>query len=71
MGCGRSPCVVPLYRVVAAAPSACMAYRSSCRRWVTRTLAAVISYTCVVWGRWRLAVILAASFLSVVVWGMM
>ena len=29
------------------------------------------SYTCVVWGRWRVTVILAASFLRVVVWGMM
>ena len=32
---------------------------------------AVSSYTCVVWGRWRVTMILAASFLRVVVWGMM
>ena len=69
MGCGRSPPHV--YRVVAAAPSACMVYHSSCRRWVTRTLGAVSSYTCVVWGRWRVTVILTASFVRVVVWGMM
>ena len=31
----------------------------------------VSTYTCVVWGRWRVTVILAASFLRVVVWGMM
>ena len=68
---GRSPCVAHVYRVAAAAPSACMVYRSLCRRRVTRTLGAVSSYTCVVWGRWRLTVILAASFLRVVVWGMM
>ena len=71
VGCGRSPRVAHVYRVVAAAPSACMVYRSSCRRRVTRTLGAVSSYTCVVWGRWRVTVILAASFLRVVVWGMM
>ena len=71
VGCGRSPRVAHVYRVVAAAPSACMVYRSSCRRWLTRTLGAVSSYTCVVWGRWRVTVILAASFLRVVVWGMM
>ena len=71
MGCGRSPRVVHVYRVVAAASSACMVYRSLCRRWVRRTLGAVSSYTCVVWGRWRVTVILAASFLRVVVWGMM
>ena len=34
-------------------------------------IGAVSSYTCVVWGRWRVTVILAASFLRVVVWGMM
>ena len=51
-----------------AAPSASMVYRSLCLRWVTRTLGAVSSYTCVVWGRWRVTVILAASFLRVVVW---
>ena len=28
-------------------PSACIVYRSSCRRWVTRTLGDVSSYTCV------------------------
>ena len=71
LGCGRSPRVAHVYRVVAAAPSACMVYRSSCRRRVTRTLGVVSSYTCVVWGRWRVTVILAASFLQVVVWGMM
>ena len=71
VGCGRSPCVAHVYRVAAAAPSACMMYRSSCRRRVTRTLGAVSSYTCVVWGRWRVTVILVASFLRVVVWGMM
>ena len=64
VGCGRSPRVAHVYRVVAAAPSACMVYRSSCRRRVTRTLGAVSSYTCVVWGRWRVTVILAASFLA-------
>ena len=69
--CGRSPCVVHVYRVVAAAPSACMVYHSSCRRWVTRTLEGVSSYTCVLWGKWRVTVILAASFLRVVVWTMM
>ena len=69
--CGRSPRVTHVYRVAAAAPSACKVYHSSCRRWVTRTLGAVSSYTCVVWGRWRVTVILAASFLRVVVWGMM
>ena len=55
----------------ATAPSACMVYRSSCRRWVTRLLGAVSSYTRLLWGRWRVMVILAASFLRVVVWGMM
>ena len=64
-GCG------PGGGVVAAVPSACMVYRSSCRRWLTRTLGAVSSYTCVVWGRWRVTVILAASFLRVLVPGMM
>ena len=48
MGCGRSARIVDVYRVVAAVPSACMVYRSSCRRWVTRTLEAVSSYTRVV-----------------------
>ena len=38
---------------------------------VTRMLGPVSSYTCVVWGRWRVTVILAASLLRVVVWGMM
>ena len=71
VGCGRSPGVAHVYRVAAAAPSACMVYRSSCRRRVTRTLGVVSSYTCVMWGRWRVTVILAASFLRVVVWGMM
>ena len=71
VGRGRSPRVAHVYRVVAAAPSGCMVYRSSRRRRVTRTLGAVSSYTCVVWGRWRVTVILAASFLRVVVWGMM
>ena len=71
VGCGRSPRVAHVYRVVAAAPSAFMVYRSSCLRQVTRMLGAVSSYTCVVWGRWRVTVILAASFLRVVVWGMM
>ena len=70
MGCEGSARVVHVYSVVAAAPSACMVYRSSCRRWVTRTLGAVSSYTCVVWGRWRVTVIFAASFLRLVVWGM-
>ena len=37
MGCGRSPSVVHVYRVVAAVPSACMVYRSLSKRWVTRT----------------------------------
>ena len=37
MGCGRSPRVAHVYRVVAEVPSACMMYRSSCRRWVIRT----------------------------------
>ena len=36
-----------------------------------RTLGGVRSYTCVVWGRWRMTVILAASSLRVVVWGTM
>ena len=71
VGRGRFPRVAHVYRVVAAAPSACMVYRLSCRRRVTTTLGAVSSYTCVVWGRWRVTVILAASFLRVVVWGMM
>ena len=71
VGCGRSPRVAHVYRVVAAAPSACMVYRSSCRRQMTRMFGAVSSYTSVVWGRWRVTVILAASFLQVVVWGMM
>ena len=71
VGCGRSLRVAHVYRVAAAAPSACMVYRLSCRRRVTRTLGAVSSYTCVVSGRWRVTVILAASFLRVVVWGMM
>ena len=71
VGCGRSPRVAHVYRVVAAAPSVFMGYRSSCQRRVTRTLGAVSSYTCVVWGRWRLTVILVASFLRLVVWGMM
>ena len=31
VGCGRSPRVAHVYRVAAAAPSACMVYRSSCR----------------------------------------
>ena len=57
VGCGRSPCVAHVQRVAAAAPSACMVYRSSCRRQVTRTLGAVSSYTCVVWGRWRTPVL--------------
>ena len=38
VGCGKSPRVAHLYRVVTAAPSAYMVYRSSCRRRVTRTL---------------------------------
>ena len=71
MGCGRFPRVAHVYRMVAAAPSACMVYRSSCRQRVTSTLGAVSSYTCVVWGRWRVTVILAVLFLRVVVWGMM
>ena len=71
VGFGRSPCVAHVYRVAATAPSACMLYRSSCRRRVTRTLGAVSSYTCVVLGWWRVTVILAASFLRVVVWEMM
>ena len=71
MGCGRSARVVHVYRVVAAGPSACKVYRSSCWRWVTRTLEAVSSYICVVWRRWRVTVILAASFLRVMVWVMM
>ena len=71
VGCGRSPRVAHVYRVVAAAPSACMVYRSTCRRPVTRTLGAVSSYTCVVSGRWRVTVILAVSFLRVPVWGVM
>ena len=70
MGCERSPRVVHVYRVVAAVPSACMVYRSSSWRWVMRTLGANSSYTCVVWGRWRVTVILAASLLRVLVWGM-
>ena len=71
LGCGRSPCVAHVYRVAAAAPSACMVYPSSCRRRVMRTLGAVSSYTCPVWGRWQVTVILAASFLRLVVWGIM
>ena len=71
VGCGRYPRVAHVYRVVAAAPSACMVYRSLCRRRVTRTLGAISSYTCVVWGSWRGTVNLAVSFLRVVVWGMM
>ena len=35
------------------------------------SLGPVSSYTCVVWGRWRVTVILASSFLRLVVWGMM
>ena len=50
---------------------ACMVYHSSCQRWVTRTFGAISSYTCVVWGSWRVTVILAASLLRLVVWGMM
>ena len=38
---------------------------------VVSALRAVSSYTCVVWGSWRVTTILAASFLQVVVWGMM
>ena len=71
VGCGRFPRVAHVYRAVAAVPSACMVYSSSCWRWVMRTLGAVSSYTCVVCGGWRVTVILAASFLLVVVWGMM
>ena len=71
MGCRRSPRFAHVYRVAAGAYSACMVYRTLCRRRVTRTLGAVSSYTCVVWGRWRVTVILAASFLRVVGWGMM
>ena len=71
VGCGRSPRVAHVYRVVAGGPSACMVYRSSCRRRVTRTLGAVSSYTLWCGGRWRVTVIFAASFLRVVVWGMM
>ena len=71
MGCGRSPPVAHVYRVATAVPSAWMVYRSACRRWVMRMLGAVSSYTGVVWGRWRVTVILAASLLWVVVWGMM
>ena len=63
--------MVHMYRVVAAVPSTCMVYRPSYWRWVTRALGAVSSYTCVPWGRWRVTVILAASFLRVLVWGMM
>ena len=48
-----------------------MVHRSSCRRRVTRRLGAVSSYNCVVLGKWRVTVILAASFLQLVVWGMM
>ena len=71
VGCGRSPRVAHVYRVAAGAPSACMVYRSSCQRRVMRKLWAVSSYTFVVWRRWRVTVILAASFLRVVLWGMM
>ena len=71
MGCGRSPRVAHVYRVVAAVPSAGMVYRLSCRRWVMRTFGALSSYTCVVWGRWRVTMILAALSLRMVVWGMM
>ena len=71
VGCGRSPRVAQVYRLVAAAPSAFMVYRSSCRHRMMRMLGAVSSYTCVVWGRWQVTVILAASFLRVVVRGMM
>ena len=67
MGCRRSPCVAHVYRMVVAVPSACTVYRSSCRRWVTRTLGSGSSYTFVVWGRWQVTVILAASFLRSVV----
>ena len=48
-----------------------MVYRSSCRRWVMRMLWAVSLYTSVMWGRWRATMILAASFLRMVVCGMM
>ena len=71
VGCGRSPHVAHAYRVVVAVPTACMVYHSSCWRWVMRKLGAVSSYTCVVQGGWRVTVILGASFLRVVVWGMM
>ena len=37
---------------------------------VVSATGAVSSYTCVVWGKWRVKVILAASFLRLVVWGM-
>ena len=69
--CGRSPCVVHVYRVVAAVPSTCMVYRLSCRRWVMRILGTVNSYTYVVWGRWRVTLIFVPLFLRVVVLGMM
>ena len=70
-GVWEVPRVAHVYRLVAAALSACMVYRSSCRRRVTRMLGAVSSYTCVFRGRWRVTVTFAASFLRVVVWGMM
>ena len=67
MGCGRSPRDFHVFRVVAAVPSAFMVYLSLCRRWVTTMSGAVSSYTCVLWGWWRMTVMLAASFLRVVV----
>ena len=71
MGCGRLPRVAHVYRVAAAVSSAWMVYRSSFRRWVMRLLAAVSLYTPVVWGKLRVTLILAASFLRVVVLVMM
>ena len=71
MGCGRSPRLAHVYRVLPAVPSASMVYRSLCLRWVMRTLGAVSLYSRVVWGRWRVTVILAMSLLQQVVWGMM
>ena len=68
---GGFPCVAHAYRVAVAVPSASMVYRLSCRQWVTRTFGAVSLYSFVVWGRWRLTVILAASILQLVVWWMM
>ena len=71
VGCGRSPFVAHVYRVAAAAPSACMVYRSSCWRFGDEDVGGrQLIHLCGV-GEVRVTVILAASFLRPVVWGMM